>query len=247
MLAQLIAEPGVSERVFLSGRVGFMALHGGLEAMTAEIATAAADAAGASLYSVTQPDDFHWHIPSQRYDPAASERLRSFCAHVDVAISLHGYGGLRSADARWTTALLGGGNRELARELGTRLRAALPAYTWLDDLDAMPPNLRGVHPDNPVNRVRDGGVQVEMPPRVRGIGPHWDGVRAQRAARGEGAETRGAFLPHTVALVAVLARLAADVMTGDTNAQRVVPAPSSGSVAAASVAAPTSARAASGN
>jgi phage replication-related protein YjqB (UPF0714/DUF867 family) len=31
--------------------------------------------------------------------------------------------------------------------------------------------LRGVHPDNPVNRVRGGGVQLELSPRVRGISP----------------------------------------------------------------------------
>jgi phage replication-related protein YjqB (UPF0714/DUF867 family) len=28
-----------------------------------------------------------------------------------------------------------------------------------------------MHPDNPVNRVRGGGTQLELSPRVRGIGP----------------------------------------------------------------------------
>ena len=27
--------------------------------------------------------------------------------------------------------------------------------------------MRGIHPDNPVNRAREGGVQIELPPRVR--------------------------------------------------------------------------------
>ena len=31
----------------------------------------------------------------------------------------------------------------------------------------MPPELRGVHPANPVNRPRLGGVQIELPPRIR--------------------------------------------------------------------------------
>jgi phage replication-related protein YjqB (UPF0714/DUF867 family) len=31
----------------------------------------------------------------------------------------------------------------------------------------MPSTLRGVHPDNPVNRPRAGGVQLELPPRIR--------------------------------------------------------------------------------
>ena len=39
------------------------------------------------------------------------------------------------------------------------------------DLDAMPRELRGLHPDNPVNRVRGGGAQLELSPRVRGISP----------------------------------------------------------------------------
>ena len=47
------------------------------------------------------------------------------------------------------------------------MREALPAYRWLDDLERIPSHLRGVHRDNPVNRARDGGVQIELPPRVR--------------------------------------------------------------------------------
>ena len=39
------------------------------------------------------------------------------------------------------------------------------------DLDAIPRELRGLHPDNPVNRVRGGGAQLELSPRVRGISP----------------------------------------------------------------------------
>ena len=44
----------------------------------------------------------------------------------------------------------------------------------MDDLSAIPRALRGMHPDNPVNRPRHGGVQLELPPRVRGLGPYWD-------------------------------------------------------------------------
>jgi len=47
----------------------------------------------------------------------------------------------------------------------------LPGYQLITDLDAIPPELRGLHPHNPVNRVRRGGTQLELPPRVRGIGP----------------------------------------------------------------------------
>jgi phage replication-related protein YjqB (UPF0714/DUF867 family) len=170
---ELLATPGVEERCVLRSRVGFLALHGGLEQSTAELATDAAERAAASLYAVVQPSDLRWHIPSKQFDPEQSAALASFVDHVDVVVSLHGYGGLRGSDDRWTTVLVGGGNRRLAVELAGRLRAELPQYTWLDDVGRIPPHLRGVHPDNPVNRPRGGGVQFELPPRARGFGQYW--------------------------------------------------------------------------
>jgi phage replication-related protein YjqB (UPF0714/DUF867 family) len=176
VLAELLALPGVDERLVLRSRFGFCALHGGLEAATAEIAAAAADAAGASYYAVVQPDDLHWHVPSHRYAPAQSSALREFLAHVDIVISVHGFGGVREADDRWTTALLGGSNRLLARALGGALGGALPGYRWIGDLDAMPSHLRGLHSANPVNLAPNGGVQLELPPRVRRPGADYDAL-----------------------------------------------------------------------
>jgi phage replication-related protein YjqB (UPF0714/DUF867 family) len=196
VLDELLTIPGVEERCVLRSSFGFLALHGGLERGTAEIAADAAGSAGASLYAVVQPPDVWWHVPSHRYDPAGSAALARFLEHVDVVVSVHGYGGLRTSDARWTTALLGGSNRTLAARLGKRLRRALPEYTWLDDLEAMPLALRGLDRRNPVNLPRRGGVQIELPPRVRGIGPHWDGHPRP--------------VPHTVTLVEALAALARD-------------------------------------
>jgi phage replication-related protein YjqB (UPF0714/DUF867 family) len=195
--AGLLASPGVEERCELRSRFGFLALHGGLERATAELATEAADRAGASLYAVVQPTDLRWHIPSMEFDPTCSARLADFLEHVDVVVSLHGYGGLRGSDDRWTTVLVGGGNRRLAAELAGRLRTALPPYTWIDDIDRIPAHLRGVHPANPVNRPRGGGVQLELPPRVRGFGRYWAGF-----------DDPG-WAPHPAAVIDVLAHFAA--------------------------------------
>jgi phage replication-related protein YjqB (UPF0714/DUF867 family) len=199
MLAELLAHDGVVEHCELrSPRIGFVALHGGLEAMTFEIAAEAARRSAASLYAVVQPDDLKWHIPSSRHDVADSDALRDFCAHVDVVISVHGYGGVRDSAARWTTVLLGGSNRVLAGELSTLLGGVLPDYTWVAELEHIPAAYRGMHEQNPVNRPSSGGVQIELPPRVRGISPIWDG--AVRNDHG--------FVPHTESLVAVLAATA---------------------------------------
>ncbi len=190
MLAELLATAGVEERFVIGSRFGLCALHGGLEQGTAEIAASAATAAGASFYAVVQPDDLHWHVPSHRYDPALSGGLRAFLDAVDTLISVHGFGGVRDAEDRWTTALLGGTNRELAAELGAALTEALPQYRWIADLDLMPRHLRGLHPANPVNRVARGGVQLELPPRVRRAGADYDALVTTLAAVAAGARRR---------------------------------------------------------
>ena len=169
MFADLLAHDGVTERVELGSSFGFMAFHGGsLERGTAEIAAAAAATAGASLYTVEQPEDLRWHLPSHLVGPEGSPALAKFLDHVDVVVSIHGFG----REGYWTRLLLGGGNRELAVRVGVVLRAGLPGFEVVDDVEEIPSTLRGLHPENPVNRARGGGVQLELPPRVRNLGPH---------------------------------------------------------------------------
>lgn len=148
-----------------------MAYHGGdLEVGTDQIATAVAEATGASLYTIRQPDGLRWHIPSRRFRPEESERLASFVDHVDCVVTIHGYG----RRSMFTSVLLGGRNRDLAGRVARHLRPALGAYEVIEDLDHIPRPLRGQHPENPVNLPVDAGVQIELPPRVRGNGPFWN-------------------------------------------------------------------------
>ena len=198
MLRGLLESDGVREHVELGSRVGFLALHGGLERGTFEIACEARRRSAASLYAVVQPETLRWHVSSADYDPAHSEALAAFLDHVDVVVSVHGYGGLIPSDDRWTTVLVGGAQRSLATRLAAALRRALPEYTFLDELERIPMGLRGVHPDNPVNRARRGGVQLELPPRIRGYGRWWDD-------RDPGGPAPGTLRPHTEALVGALA------------------------------------------
>ena len=58
-----------------------------------------------------------------------------------------------------------------ARRTRRRGTSTVPGYHVVTDLDAIPRELRGMHPDNPVNRVRGGGAQLELTPRLRGISP----------------------------------------------------------------------------
>jgi phage replication-related protein YjqB (UPF0714/DUF867 family) len=190
---ELLAHPGVEEVVELRSKFGFMAYHGGsLEEVTDVVATAAAEQAGASLYAVLQPQGFRWHIPSTEVRPEHSEALAEFLDHVDVVVTVHGYG----REGMWTTLLVGGQNRTLADHLASHLRPALPDYTIATDLDEIPLALRGLHPENPANRPRGGGVQLELPPRVRGRSPVW------KDWQGPG------LVPHTEALVDGLAAAA---------------------------------------
>jgi phage replication-related protein YjqB (UPF0714/DUF867 family) len=160
---ELLARDGVEEHSALRGKVGFLAFHGGaLERVTDAVARDAAERCDASYYAVLHPDDTS-HIPSKLVDPAHSPRLRAFLDHVDIAIAVHGYG----RDDRRHDVLLGGRYRRLATHLRVHLQAALPEYQHIDDLAAIPRELRGLHPDNPVNRPRRAGVQIELPPLLR--------------------------------------------------------------------------------
>ncbi len=170
LFAELLASPGVREECELQGRFGFMAFHGGnLEVGTDAIARDAALRSGASYYGVIQPLDLRWHVPSIAVTPDESPMLALFLAHVDVVVAIHGYG----RDNCWTTLLLGGTNRPLATALANALRKTLPDYTHVDELDDIPAELSGQHARNPCNLPRLGGVQVELPPRIRGNTPHW--------------------------------------------------------------------------
>jgi phage replication-related protein YjqB (UPF0714/DUF867 family) len=166
----LLAHPEVIERAVLRSRVGIMAFHGGLEGGTLEIAAAAADGCGASLYTVQQPAGLRWHVPSNTIDPAIASPLATWLSHVDVAIALHGYGRV----ARPRQVLVGGTNRQLAAVLSEELVARLAGFVVVNDLELIPAELRGLHPANPVNRPLDGGVQLELPPSARGTSPGSD-------------------------------------------------------------------------
>jgi len=143
-LSELLQYDDVTEESTLRSTFGFMAFHGGaLEEMTDTIAS-----------TVTADQ---------------SPVLASFLSHVNIVITVHGFG----RAGFFTSLLLGGRNRRLATHLGDLLRTHLPAYTILDDIDDIPNNLRGMHQDNPVNVVEHAGVQLELPPRVRGSSPLW--------------------------------------------------------------------------
>ena len=165
-LSELLAEPGVVETSNLRSNFGFLAIHGGgLEQMTDVIAERAADAADASVYVVRHPDHYPHHLSSRAYLAEESVRLAEFLEHVDHAVALHGYGRI----GRSTELLAGGLNRGLAEHVARYV--SVPGYQVVTDLEAIPRELRGLHPDNPVNKPRGGGTQLELTPRVRGISP----------------------------------------------------------------------------
>ncbi len=180
---ELLATPGVREVCHLRGRLGFMAYHGGaLEAATDVVAQRAAERSGASYYAVLQPKGHEHHIPSHRVSPRDSPRLRAFLAHVDTVITIHGFG----RHGYWTSLLLGGQNRPLADHVAAHLRQHLPDYHVETDIDLIPPELRGMHRDNPVNLPRQQGLQIELPAKVRMQAPHTESLIDALAAAATG-------------------------------------------------------------
>lgn len=166
--AELLAKPGVIEVSDLKSRFGFCAFHGGnLERVTEQIASEAAARSGSSFYAVMQPPGMRHHIPSAQVSPDHSPALKAFIEHCDVVVAIHGYGRRKF----FTSLLCGGQNRELAAHVAHHVRAVLPAYQTIDEIEEIPKALRGLHPDNPCNLPSHGGVQLELPPRVRGLSP----------------------------------------------------------------------------
>ena len=82
-------------------------------------------------------------------------------------MSIHGYG----REGSWTSILAGGRNRRLAAAIAAEASARLPGYEVVTELTRIPAELRGLSARNPVNLPPARGVQLELPPRVRGLSP----------------------------------------------------------------------------
>ena len=187
-LAELLSLPGVREDCILRSSVGFMALHGGSQDRgTDRIASRAAELAGASYYAIVQPSGLRVHLTSRLHDPDHSARLRAFLQHVSVAISVHGFG--RDGFAVWVDPerglvvdpygpalrgrqtgplrgiIVGGLNAPLLDAARRLLRDRFAGYHVADERVRL-----GFHPENPVNLPSGKGVQIELPPGLRGIG-----------------------------------------------------------------------------
>jgi phage replication-related protein YjqB (UPF0714/DUF867 family) len=219
-LAELLALPGVEEDCVLRSAVGFMALHGGSQDRgTHQIASRAAELAGASYYAIVQPRRSRVHLTSRRHDPDHSERLRAFLRHVHVAISVHGFGrdgfALSVDHARGLVIepygparrgrqtgplrgiIVGGRNAALLEDARRLFRDRFAGYRVADESIRL-----GFHPRNPVNLPPAQGVQIELPPGLRGIGdfgeqlePSQDGIVTEViAALAELADRAGELL-----------------------------------------------------
>lgn len=153
-------------RLVLGSRVGVLALHGGLEGGTAELAAALAAETGCTALVFRQDGgDWSLHLPSRAYEPGLCPPLARFLAAVEIVVSIHGYQD-RAGQER---ILLGGRNRRLAALAGSAINASAPDYPTVARLRQIPPHLRGIEPANPVNRSAGSGVQLELPPRARGV------------------------------------------------------------------------------
>jgi phage replication-related protein YjqB (UPF0714/DUF867 family) len=219
-LAELLTMPGITEECVLRSNVGFMALHGGSQDRgTEQIARRAAEQVGASYYAIVHPSGLRVHLTSRLHNPDHSTHLRAFLDHVDVAISVHGFG--RDGFAVWLDHDRGlviepYGPAILGKQTGP-LRGIIVGGLHAQLLDAArellherfngyhvaPERVRlGFHPDNPVNLPSAHGVQIELPPGLRGIGDFGETLVPQQ----EG------IVDEVVAALSELAMRAADLL-----------------------------------
>ena len=140
-----------------------------------------------SYYAILQPPDLRVHLTSRLHNPDHSATLQAFLNHVDIAISVHGFG--REGFALWFDdehglviepygpalqgkqtgplrgIIVGGLNAELLDSARQLFQGRFAGYHVADERIRL-----GFHPDNPVNLPSAHGVQVELPPGLRGIG-----------------------------------------------------------------------------
>ena len=170
MATNLLETSDAYEELEIRSEIGLMAYHGGtLEKATDCIARETAELCGASYYGLIQTNDDPLHFPSTKLFDYGSENLNVFFQHVRVVITIHGYG----REHLFHSVLLGGRNRALASHLASFLKMALPDYSFENDLEQIPKELRGLHPKNPVNIPALTGVQVELPPTLRWNREEW--------------------------------------------------------------------------
>jgi len=172
----------------LRSAVGFMALHGGSQDRgTDQLVRRAAELSGSSYYAIVQPEGLRVHLTSRLHDPGDSAPLRAFLGHVEIALSVHGFGrdgfslwidpgrgpmidlygpALRGAQAGPLRGIIvGGRNADLLEAARRVFRDRIAGYHLADERVRL-----GFHPDNPVNLPSARGVQIELPPGLRGIG-----------------------------------------------------------------------------
>ncbi|MEE2682824.1 MAG: poly-gamma-glutamate hydrolase family protein [Actinomycetota bacterium] len=169
-MREILQRADVQEEVAIRSSLGFMAYHGGtLEKATDVIAREAAEISGSSYYGLIQSNEDPIHFPSTSLLSNKSEGLDTFLNHVQIVITIHGYG----REHLFHSVLLGGQNRALALHMASFLRIALPEYSFETSLEEIPKELRGLHPNNPVNIPPMAGVQVEIPPTLRWNREEW--------------------------------------------------------------------------
>ena len=126
MFDALLAHPGVTEHCELRSTFGIMAFHGGnLEEMTDVIASASAERRARRTTASSSPRICAGTSLPPTSVPSIRRVLAAFLDHVDIVITVHGYG----RAGLWTSLLLGGSNRALADTLGTSLRWPCPPTT----------------------------------------------------------------------------------------------------------------------
>jgi phage replication-related protein YjqB (UPF0714/DUF867 family) len=146
----------IEDRVHGRSEIAVLAPHaGGIEPFTGEIARAVAGKEH-RLYAFEGRDsesNGRFHVTSTRFD---EPRLRHVLDGARSAISIHGAAGEEEA-----LTLIGGVNRSLATAIKRSLERAGFAVMYA------PAHLAATDPRNLVNRVPEGGVQLELTRRLR--------------------------------------------------------------------------------
>jgi len=151
------------------GDIAVLAYHAKTEEGTGDVAEDISKNSNASLYVFEGK-----RVPSTKITPTNSEDLNRMVQEKRTAVSMHAYhkqGNYEKQGKKYDykdTVFVSGQNSELAKKIATELEDSLGhEYHIETNPDYIPAHLKGMSKHNIANKFKEGGVQVEMPRKLR--------------------------------------------------------------------------------
>ena len=142
-------------------KIAVLAYHAKTEAGTAEIAEAVHEKSPSSMYVFKGN-----RVASTKVTHTHSDKLKSLVKEAETAVSVHGYKNKKGVDNN--VIYVSGQHGKLSSKIAKELQKNFgDNYHIETNPDYIPKHLQGKSDYNIVNKFEKGGVQIELPEKLR--------------------------------------------------------------------------------